>query len=377
MRRLFSLDMMKKKLRVLHSPVNVGNQPWVLSRYERSLGVHSDLILNYNTWVGYSSDRTLGTYAGVRWKEILKRAPVGFFSPFYYDVLHCYFGKSLLFWDDLGAGNLFPYWDIKIAKKLGKKVYMTLQGCDVRLASESNKRNQFTPCANGRCSAFGACVSSYDNLRRKMISEILPLCDQVFFLNPELGHFLPGGTFLPYASAEVEKVDVHSPRVDRIPKIVHAPSDGNIKGTRMILDALESIRSQYDFEIILVKNKTHREAMELYKDADFAIDQVLAGWYGGFAVEMMAMGVPVMCWIREEDSLFLPKGLRADLPILSIHPENLARDIGHYLQQKDMWQKWSDDSRKYVLKWHNPRRIAESMIKMYHDPLNNFSLDEH
>lgn len=301
---------------------------------------------------------------------------MGFFAPFHYDVLHCYFGKSLLYWDDLGSRNWFPYWDIKIAKKLGKKVYMTLQGCDVRLAAESNRRNRFTPCSNGQCSAFRACVSNYDNLRRKMISDLLPLCDQVFFLNPELGHYLSGGVFLPYASAEVEKVEVHIPRVDRITRIVHAPSDGNIKGTRLILDALESIRPRLDFELVLVQHKTHHEAMELYKGADLAIDQVLAGWYGGFAVEMMAMGIPVMCWLREEDFRFLPNGLRTDLPILNINPETLARDIERYLREKDSWQKWSDASRKYVLKWHNPRRIAESMIKTYKDPLNRFALNE-
>jgi len=34
-------------MRVLHAPVNIGNQPWVLSRYERKLGVESDFHVNY------------------------------------------------------------------------------------------------------------------------------------------------------------------------------------------------------------------------------------------------------------------------------------------------------------------------------------------
>ena len=47
-------------MRVLHAPVNIGNQPWVLSRQERKLGVKSDLVLNYNTWINYNADRVLG-----------------------------------------------------------------------------------------------------------------------------------------------------------------------------------------------------------------------------------------------------------------------------------------------------------------------------
>ena len=58
-------------LSVLHGPVNVGNQPWVLSRHERQLGWHSDLVVNYSTWFGYPCDtllsalgkRTLGSMA--------------------------------------------------------------------------------------------------------------------------------------------------------------------------------------------------------------------------------------------------------------------------------------------------------------------------
>lgn len=40
-------------MKVLHAPVNVGNQPWILSRHERLLGIESDLVLNYNAQFVY------------------------------------------------------------------------------------------------------------------------------------------------------------------------------------------------------------------------------------------------------------------------------------------------------------------------------------
>ncbi len=50
------------------------------------------------------------------------------------------------------------------------------------------------------------------------------------------------------------------------------------------------------FEII--ENKPNKEAIEIYKKADIVIDQVLVGWYGAFAVEVMKMGKPVAVFIR-------------------------------------------------------------------------------
>ena len=135
---------------------------------------------------------------------------------------------------------------------------------------------------------------------------------------------------------------------------MHAPSDGSIKGTPMILDALEQLRTRYDFDLILVEKKTHEEALALYRSADIAIDQILAGWYGGFAVEMMAMGKPVACYIREQDMKFVPKAMRDDMPILRIDPGRLVDDLAAILDRRAEWQNVGKMSRRYVERWHNP-----------------------
>jgi len=85
---------------------------------------------------------------------------------------------------------------------------------------------------------------------------------------------------MPYASAEVENVQIIPPNIHHVPRIVHAPSDANIKGTKLIIEALDVIRSEFEFELVIVQNRSHEEAMQLYESADVAIDQVLAGWYG-------------------------------------------------------------------------------------------------
>src|SRR5262249_22317500 len=157
----------------------------------------------------------------------------------------------------------------------------TLQGCDVRLARESTLRNAFTPCQQGRCRFFEKCLDSLDARRRELIAKVLPLADRVFYLNPELGHYVPRAEFLPYSNVEISDIEVVPPKPNGRITIVHAPSDGSIKGTPAILAALDALKAERDFELILVQNLPHEEAMRVYRAADIVIDQVLAGWYGG------------------------------------------------------------------------------------------------
>jgi glycosyltransferase involved in cell wall biosynthesis len=361
-------------MRVLHAPVNVGNQPWVLSRAERAHGVRSDLIVSYSTWLGYPADKVLGRPGGRSPREFWRRGITGLIAPIRYDVLHYYFGKSLLYRDDAHAESRWPFLDVRIARWLGRKIFFTLQGCDVRLAEESHARNQVTMCAPGGCSVYPTCLARFDAQRRRLIQEILPLADRVFFLNPELGHYLPDATFLPYANVPVHNVTPVPPSTRRRPRVLHAPSNDTTKGSQMIEAALAQLTKRYDFDYVSVRGIPHAEAMNLYADCDIVIDQVLAGWYGGFAVELMAMGKPVACYMREEDLHFVPPGMRDALPLLRVDPRRLVEDLDNIFAHRDEWPKLGAAARKFVLTWHDPQRIAAAMIAAYRDPQSRFEL---
>lgn len=370
-------------MKILHGPINVGNQPWALSRAERRRGTASDLVVRSATWFEYPADRTLYDDSAGNFDKVFRSALFGLVALIRYDVLHYYFGTTFLHPGLALAKTGFinrtlhrlAVIDLQIAKSLGKKRFMTLQGCDVRLAGEGNKRNEWTMCAHGRCSAYQTCADLLDERRRHLISEVLPLFDRVFYLNPELGHVVPSGQFLPYANVEIEKFAPQFPSNEGRPRIVHAPSDGSIKGTPMILGALEQLKTRYDFDLILVEKKTQEEALALYRPADIAIDQVLAGWYGGFAVEMMAMGKPVACYIREQDMKFVPKAMRDDMPILRINPSRLVEDLAAILERRAEWQEVGKRSRRYVERWHNPDTIAIAMLAAYRSPDSLFDLN--
>ena len=360
-------------MRVLHAPINVGNQPWVLSRYERQLGVESELHVNYATGFGYRADKIISQNGGKSAADLRERLSAGLKSPWDFDVFHYYFGRTLLCWDDYVSGDDYRYLDLKIAKRLGKPVFFTLQGCDVRLAEQSAKLD-VSPCRTGACGIFADCLSRHDARRRHLIAEILPSADRVFYLNPELGRYVARGEFLPYCSVDIENTAVHPPRREGPPIIVHAPSDPSIKGTRYIVEAIEVLKRHRELEFVLVQDMTHAEALRVYQTADLVIDQVLAGWYGGFAVEAMAMGKPVLCYLRNDDLTYVPEEMIADLPIQNVYPNYLIDGIAAALDRRSEWAKWSQRSRSFVEKWHNPRLIAEAMIALYSNPLATFTV---
>ena len=333
--------------------------------------------------MNYSADRILGQQGMRSYLDRVRLATFGVLSPFRYNTLHYYFGQSFLYWnaDHQMNGvtgkisNSMFMADLFLAKKLGRKVFMTLQGCDARLAGEGSRRNEWTMCAEGRCSAYKRCIDRWDAERRWLIANVLPFCDRVFYLNPELGHIIPSGTFLPYANVDIDQIKPSYSSGHRRLRIVHAPTDVGIKGTPIILNAIENLRGRYEFDFVLVKDLSHERALELYRSADLAIDQVLSGWYGGFAVEMMAMGKPVACYLRDLDMPFVPSALLADLPILRLHPDRLVDDLGSILAASSTWDSIGQRSRSFVERWHNPNTIAQRMLAAYLDPQSTFELE--
>jgi len=353
-------------LRVLHAPVNIGNHPWVLSRYERALGLRSDLVVSYDTWLKYPADRFLSKSPSRTWRDKLRERMFGLSAAFRYDVLHFYFGRSFFSWT---TGRRLPgaFLDLKLAHYLGRKVFMTLQGCDARLSDRNSERNAITMCHLGRCQAAPVCRHTIDADRRRLIETILPWCDRVFVLNPDLAHDVPGAVFLPYANVDVEAFAPLWPRTDGPIRILHAPSDETIKGTRFVVEAVERLKQRWPIELVLVRGLPHPEALKLYGRMDLVIDQLLAGWYGGFAVEAMALGKPVACYIRDSDLCHVPQAMRADLPLARVAIPTLERDLEQLLEQRHHWPEWGRRARQYVLRWHNPKQIATAMASAYRD----------
>jgi hypothetical protein len=96
------------------------------------------------------------------------------------------------------------------------------------------------------------------------------------------------------------------------------------------------------------------------------VDQLLVGWYGGLAVECMALAKPVICYLLEEDLGFIDPGMREQLPLLRADPGTIYAVLRHALTAgRSRLPETGALGRAYVERWHNPLQIAGFLRDQY------------
>ena len=90
------------------------------------------------------------------------------------------------------------------------------------------------------------------------------------------------------------------------------------------------------------------------------VDQLLLGWYGAVAVEAMAVGRPVLCYVREDEPDDNPFG--AELPIVRATPETLAENLRRLITDPEQRASLGADGRRFAASRHDPREIARSIL---------------
>jgi hypothetical protein len=81
---------------------------------------------------------------------------------------------------------------------------------------------------------------------------------------------------------------------------------------------------------------------------------------------VMALGKPVVAYLRTEDLAFLPEGMRSELPIVNAEPATIYAVLKRLLGEGAGWlAHLGKCSRAYVEQWHDPKRIAARLKADY------------
>lgn len=355
-------------MKVLHLPTDTGGNAWGLSRGERQLGLESDVLAATQSSLGYQADIQLHlerepAFKGARFLKLL----LAFMRVrSRYDVFHFNYGSSLLHRSE------HPWlYQLDLPFYPGKaKLFATYNGCDARQKFPTMQRTPLAACHNPACYG-GMCNSGAKDVERRLaIAKMARYVDHIWALNPDLLYFLPEGkaSFLPY-TVSVPCVGRHPPPLAKRLKVVHAPTNQAAKGSVYILEALDRLSKKYPdlLEVHLVQNLPHSQALEVYKQADLVIDQVLIGWYGAFAVETMLMGKPVIARIALEDLKFIPPAMANQLlqTVIQADPMTVEGVVEKCLHDREFLKQRSEASVAYANKWHNPAYVAAQTKEKY------------
>lgn len=147
-------------------------------------------------------------------------------------------------------------------------------------------------------------------------------------------------------------------------RVVHAANHRQFKGTAYLEAAVAQLRNEgVAIELVLVEGLPNDEALMVYRSADLVFDQCMIGFHGYFALEAMALGKPVMCFIRKpEQYLLAPQ----ECPIINTSLGSLKDDLralaaGGRPQLTELGRR----GRRYVDRHFSPAAFANRLALAY------------
>ena len=147
-------------------------------------------------------------------------------------------------------------------------------------------------------------------------------------------------------------------------KILHATNHRELKGTNYLIESVNILEKEgIEIDLVILEGKPHSEVIVLIKKSDIIADQFIIGAYGRFAIEAMAYGKPVLCYLRE--NLFDKNPIWRECPIVNANPDDLKEKLKELIINKNKRIEIGKKSRYYVEKYHSVEYVVgklESII---------------
>jgi glycosyltransferase involved in cell wall biosynthesis len=305
-------------MRVTHCPVNIAGIPWENVQALRRKGVDARLVVFERGRLHHEADWSIDRHGPLPLKLAQQFAAFARLAP-QTDIFHFYFGLTLI-----PKSVQFP-----LLRLLRKKSVFHYLGSDIRGKTPEQL-------------AFG----------KRADAEIVGSFDAIQWV-PEANVVPPGldlREFTPVPPSD-------NPR----PLVVHAPSNREKKGTRFVIEACEQLPVDLD----IVEGVPHEEARARYARADIVVDQLKAGWHGVFALESMALGKPVVTYLKPEVVNRSAAGFGARLPVVPATRETLVDALRPLVEQPALRREIGAASRAYVEQVHDIDRVADRLIAVY------------
>lgn len=370
-----------KLVKIVHLPASIGGNAACLSAHLNKCGLRSESWAVTSNFYGYPTDFIIAPSAKspifVEWKKLFAMRYIWKF-----DAIIFNYGSTLF--SPLSASsrnhksvyglfkNIAFRWYLQIMQLLecfllqvfNRVIMVQYKGDDARQGEFC--RLNFSINATAQVSE-DYYTKRTDRLKKEQISLFSRKSDKIYALNPDLLHVLPkSAEFLPYSHISLEEWTPNYTQSENQPlRIGHAPSHRGVKGTQLIIKAAENLKRRgFHFEFILVEGFKNRDAKMIYRELDVLVDQLFIGWYGGVAVEAMALGKPVLAYIRENDLKYIPSEMKKEMPIIRTTPDNIENSLEQILHMpRNIMVELAKKSRAYVERWHDPVKIAGRIKK--------------
>ena len=266
-----------------------------------------------------------------------------------------------VFFFDGGLLGETPSWrlELPLLRLAGKRVVLHPYGGDARLVSRTRARggwHAYSEIEPGREDRDEDDVAERVRALSRRADAVLGSADLVEDL-PRVDGIFP----FPIDVDEWPPVPVEESDVVRV---LHAPNHPEYKGTHHVRAAVERLREEGEpVELVLVQGLPLDEARRLYERAHVAVDQLLIGAYAQFAIECMALGRPVVCYLNPRFAQHHPEW--AEAPIVSASPDTILDELRRLVRDKALREELSARGPEYVRRHHSLQAVGERLDRVY------------
>lgn len=262
-----------------------------------------------------------------------------------YDLFHFHFGET--FFPDKR--------DLEILHRAGKKMVVHHHGSDIRKLSVARRNNPYVVVKP-------EWTEEKINNNLDMLSKYI---DHAIVQDYELEAYIRDEYkyvhVIPHAIDPAQFKPNYSILKSSPPLVVHIPSSRNMKGTEYVLAAVEELkRTGLSFQFKLMEGLSNEAVKRMFANADIVIDQLRIGASGYVSSEAMALGKPVICFIREDLVSKYP-----GLPIVNANPDNLSTVLKDLIQHPSGWRKLGAQGRDYIKQNHSTSKVANKYLEIY------------
>ena len=305
-------------MRVTHCPVNTAGIPWTNVQALRRKGVDAQLVVFERYRLHPEADSSIERSGGFARRQLQQACAFARLVP-RTDVFHFYFGLTLV-----PKSIQFP-----LLRALRKKSVMHFLGSDIR--GRRPEELDWSRRAGARI------IGSYDAARWVPDAHVIP----------------PG--------VDLSQIEPVPPPDRERPLVVHAPSSRRRKGTEDVIAAC----AQLPVDLEIVEGLRHEEAFDRYRAADIVVDQLNAGWYGVFAIEVMALGKPVVAFLHEEAVRRTEEAFGVAVPVVSATKDSLVERLRPLVEDTHERRRIGAASRAYIERVHDADAVADRLLDVY------------
>jgi hypothetical protein len=150
--------------------------------------------------------------------------------------------------------------------------------------------------------------------------------------------------------------------VGRNLRVVHIPNHAYFKGTAYLMEAIERLKKEgAPIELQYLTGITNSEVLSAMREADIVVDQLIGGYFGLTALEAMALGKPVIVYLRDH-SLAIAQD---KCPLINANPDTIYDVLKRLIATRHELPEIGQRSRRYVEEFYSTTALVPRLRDLY------------